>query len=218
MQEINLLARYPSPSRNIAARLPAKESNRAVAKEFGREYFDGPRDQGYGGYRYDGRWIPVAEDIIAHFRLRPGQRILDVGCAKGFLVKDLMKVANGIQAFGLDVSTYAVMSCEPDVVGRLHLGDARSLPFPDGSFDAAVSINTLHNLDYDDCVRAVRELQRVSDGRAYIQVDAYRTEREKQLFLDWMLTAETHGTPEFWVDLFKHAGYTGAYYWTVISG
>jgi hypothetical protein len=41
------------------------------------------RDTGYGGYRYDGRWLPIAEDMIAHFGLRPGDRVLDVGAGKG---------------------------------------------------------------------------------------------------------------------------------------
>ena len=96
-------------------------------------YWDGPREYGYGGYRYDGRWRPVARDIIAHFGLKPGMRVLDVGCGKGFLVKDLMLECPGLEAFGLDISHYALMHCEPEVVGRLHLGSAESLPFPDGS-------------------------------------------------------------------------------------
>ena len=49
---------------------------------YGKEYFDGPREYGYGGYKYDGRWINVAKDIIKHFNLSKGQKVLDVGCAK----------------------------------------------------------------------------------------------------------------------------------------
>ena len=60
MPEVNLLARYPRAKRNIAARIEHKEENRGIAMQFGREYFDGTREQGYGGYRYDGRWIPIA--------------------------------------------------------------------------------------------------------------------------------------------------------------
>jgi SAM-dependent methyltransferase len=215
--EVNLLARYPRAKRNIAARLTHKEENRAVAMQFGREYFDGTREQGYGGYRYDGRWIPVAEDIVRHFGLKAGDRVLDVGCAKGFLVKDLMKIQPGLEAFGIDVSEYAVMHAEAELAGRLHVGNAVHLPFPDGSFAAVLSINTIHNLDRDGCLRALKEMERVALGRGYVQVDAYRSAAERKVFEDWMLTARTYGTPEDWVAILREAGYTGDYFWTILE-
>jgi ubiquinone/menaquinone biosynthesis C-methylase UbiE len=144
-------------------------------------------------------------------------RVLDVGCAKGFLVKDLMTVCPGLEAFGLDVSEYALMHCEPEVIGRLHLGDCRRMPFPDRSFDAVIAINTVHNLERADCIRAVREIERLAPGRGYIQVDSYRNAREKELFLSWVLTAKTHYDPAGWVALYREAGYTGDYYWTIIE-
>src|SRR6516162_3188774 len=132
MTEVDLLRALPAVKRNIQNRREAKSPEAiAIAKQFGEVYFDGPREFGYGGYRYDGRWIPVSRDIVAHFDLKPGMRVLDVGCAKGFLVKDLMKVCPGLEVFGLDISLYALMHCEPEVVGRLHLGTAERLPFPD---------------------------------------------------------------------------------------
>jgi SAM-dependent methyltransferase len=216
-KEVNLLARYPKSKRNVAARTVDKDKNRRIALEFGREYFDGSREQGYGGYRYDGRWLPVAEDIINHFGLRPGDRILDVGCAKGFLVKDLMNVCPGLEAFGIDISEYAVLNCEPEVVGRLHVGDARHLVFPDGSYQALISINTIHNLERAGCVTALKEMQRVAPGRAYVQVDAYRTPAERELFEDWMLTAKTYGMPDDWREILREAGYTGDYFWTILE-
>ena len=152
MPEVNLLARYPKSERNVQKRLENKEENRALAMKFDKEYFDGTREQGYGGYKYDGRWIPIAEDIVRHFNLKSGDRVLDIGCAKGFLVKDLMKVCPGLEVFGLDISTYAIMNCEPEVVGRLHIGDARKLPFPDKTFKVALSINTIHNFEYAECI------------------------------------------------------------------
>ena len=130
MAEVELLKALPKGKRNVKARETAKtEEHIRISREYGEMYFDGPREYGYGGYRYDGRWKPVAQDIIDHFGLKPGDRILDVGCAKGFLVKDLL--ALGIDAYGIDISRYALMHCEPEVIGRLHLGSADSLPFPD---------------------------------------------------------------------------------------
>jgi ubiquinone/menaquinone biosynthesis C-methylase UbiE len=145
-------------------------------------------------------------------------RVLDVGAAKGFLVKDFMIACPGLEAFGLDVSEYALKHCEPEAVGRLHLGSAVSLPFPDDSFDAVISLNTLHNLKKPELITALREIMRVTkDGKAYVQVDSYRTEEEKEIFLDWVLTAYTHGYPHEWVAIFEEAGYTGDYNWTLIS-
>lgn len=218
MPEINLLAKLPKAKRNLNARATAKtEEHIRVSREYGETYFDGPREYGYGGYRYDGRWIPVAEDMIRHFGLQPGDRVLDVGCAKGFLVKDLMKACPALEAFGLDISRYALMRCEPETIGRLHLGNAVDLPFPDGSFKAAISLNTIHNLERHDCVRALKELQRVSNGRAFIQVDSYRTAEQKTVFEEWVLTAKFHDYPEGWVAVMRDAGYTGDYYWTIIE-
>lgn len=218
MPEVNLMRRYPKGKRNIEKREAAQsEENIRIARKYGREYFDGSRDTGYGGYSYDGRWVPVAMDMIEHFGLGPACRVLDIGAAKGFLVKDLMIICPGLQAFGLDLSEYALLHCEPEVVGRLHLGSADSLPFPDNSFDAVVSINTLHNLERNRCIVALKELTRVSRGGTYVQVDSYRTEEERERFLSWVLTAKTHFDPDGWRRLFDEAGYTGDYHWTIVE-
>jgi ubiquinone/menaquinone biosynthesis C-methylase UbiE len=218
MAEVDLLRALPRTKRNIQKRADAKSPDvLAAAREYGALYFDGPREYGYGGYRYDGRWIPVARDIVAHFGLKPGDRVLDVGCAKGFLVKDLMRVCPGLETFGLDVSEYALMQCEPEVVGRLHLGTAKRLPFPDGSFACVLSLNTIHNLARDEAAVALGEIQRVSNGRAFVQVDSYRTPDQREVFESWVLTARFHDYPDGWVRLFEEAGYTGDYYWTIIE-
>ncbi len=220
MPEFNLLRALPKTKRNIEKRRDGRDpSVVAAAKQFGEMYFDGPREYGYGGYRYDGRWVPVARDIVSRFDLKPGMRVLDVGCAKGFLVKDLMIVCPGLEAFGLDISTYALTHCDPATVGRLHLGTMEHLPFPDDSFDAVLSINTVHNLGRQGCTRALQEIVRVvrDPAKCFVQVDAYRSDEEKALFESWCLTAETYLRPAEWVALFQQAGYSGDYYWTILE-
>ena len=217
MAEINLLAQYPRAQRNLGARKRGQAESRDTARKFGREYFDGTREQGYGGYRYDGRWIPIARDIATHFQLRAGDRVLDIGCAKGFLMRDLMEVVPGLEAWGLEISQYAALNCHPDARGRIVCGTAQTLPFPSDSFAAALGINVVHNLPYEACVEAVREIERVAPRRGYIQVDAYRNDDERNAFLDWVLTAETFGNPDMWRQLFDRAGYTGDYYWTILE-
>jgi len=218
MREVDLLARLPRTKRNIASRHEAQTpENIAIARRYSQEYFDGPREVGYGGYRYDGRWIPIAEDMVRHFDLKPGDRVLDLGCAKGFLVHDLMKVCPGLEAFGLDISEYALVHCMPEVVGRLHLGSADKLPFPDNSFAAVISLNTIHNLERERAVAAVREVERLAPGKGFIQVDSYHTPEQRGLFLSWVLTAKFHDYPQGWLKLFAEAGYSGDYYWTVVE-
>ena len=215
MAEINLLKSLPQGKRNVKAREVAKtDEHIRISKEYGEMYFDGPREYGYGGYRYDGRWRPVAKDIVEHFNLKPGDKVLDVGCGKGFLIKDLLEL--GIDAYGIDVSEYALMNCEKEVIGRLHLGNARSLPFPDNSFSAVLAINSIHNLNRGDCIVALKELQRLSSGKGFVQVDSYHTPEGKEIFESWVLTAEYYGYPQEWIEVFGEAGYTGDYYWTII--
>jgi ubiquinone/menaquinone biosynthesis C-methylase UbiE len=217
MAEVNLLAALPKGRRSLAARTAKTDEHVRISREYGQMYFDGPREYGYGGYRYDGRWIPVARDMVAHFGLQPGHRVLDIGCAKGFLVKDLMQVCPGIEAFGVDVSRYALMHCEPEVVGRLQLGSADDLPFPDRSFQAVISLNTVHNLARPDCIRALREIERLAPGKGFVQVDSYRTPAQRAVFEEWVLTAKYHDYPEGWIKTFAEAGYTGDFYWTIIE-
>jgi ubiquinone/menaquinone biosynthesis C-methylase UbiE len=192
MAEIDLLRALPKGKRNVIARGTAKtDEHIRISRKYGAEYFDGAREYGYGGYRYDGRWQPVAADIVEHFQLKPGDGVLDVGCAKGFLVKDLL--------------------------ARLHLGSADDLPFPDGSFTAVLSINTVHNLTRDRAKVALKEMQRLAPGKGFVQVDSYRTPQQKEIFESWVLTAKFHDYPNGWESLFDEAGYKGDWYWTIIQ-
>jgi SAM-dependent methyltransferase len=215
MAEINLLHRYPRIKRDFSQLRGHSDANKKIASRFGREYFDGDRSTGYGGYRYDGRWVPVAETFRDHWDLRAGDRVLDIGCAKGFLLKDLMTAVPGIDVTGVDISQYAVDNCLSEVMGRIQVGNAKSLPFPDHHFKAVICINTIHNLPEGECIQAIREIQRVSGGRAYIQVDSWHTPQELENLHKWVLTCVTVFDPDGWKRLFKQTGYTGDYYWTI---
>jgi ubiquinone/menaquinone biosynthesis C-methylase UbiE len=146
-------------------------------------------------------------------------RVLDIGAGKGFLVNDLIQTCPGLEAFGVDISEYGVRNCHPDIIGRMHTGDARSLPFPDASFDCVLSINTLHNLKRNEVITALHEINRVckSKRRAYVVVDAYRTEEQRLAFEEWVLTAKHYDTPEQWVALFEEVGYFGDWFWTILE-
>ncbi len=211
--KLDLLKSLPTVIRDpklLKARRKVKEEGHAsISCMYEEDYFDGDRKYGYGGYYKDDRWYQVAIDIISHYDLRNDQRILDVGCAKGYLVEELWQL--GQDAYGIDISRYAVKNCSVDMVGRIHRGDILDLPFPDDSFDLVLCFGTIHNIDEKFLPTAFKEIQRVSRKDCFITVDSYRNEEEKAIFEDWCLTAKSHGYPYFWIDKFRECGYTKDY-------
>lgn len=216
-QEINLMEHYPRSKRNVDARAVEKtEADRALARQFGQAFFDGDRSHGYGGFEYHSRfWEPVIPTFQQHFNLTAESSVLDVGCAKGFMLYDMQRLIPGIKLKGIDVSEYAINHCKEEVRSILEVGDARRLPFDDDSFDVIISITTLHNLERDDLAIALQEVERVSRKGSFITLDAYRNEEEKQRMEAWNLTAKTMMHVDEWKAFFKEVGYTGDYYWFI---
>lgn len=182
-----------------------------IAKKFDEEYWDGDRKYGYGGFKYDGRWLSVAEKLAAHYKLKPGQKVLDVGCGKGFLLYDLTHAVPGLEVFGIDISKYAIKCSKEEIRNSLKIGSATTLPFEDNYFDLIISINTLHNLPCYDLEKALKEIQRVGGKNKYIVVESYRNEEEKVNLLYWQLTCESFYSPEEWNWWFNHCKYDGDY-------
>ena len=216
-REIDLLADYPKPHRDVASRGAHKtEDDRAIARQFGREFFDGDRRTGYGGFTYHPRfWQPVIPAFQRHFGLTSASSLLDVGCAKGFMLHDLAEMIPGVTVKGVDVSSYAIAHAIETMKPHVLVADARELPFADQSFDVVVSINTVHNLERADVIRALREIERVKRRGAFVTVDAYRSEEERARMLSWNLTALTILSVDEWKQLFAEAGYTGDFYWFI---
>jgi ubiquinone/menaquinone biosynthesis C-methylase UbiE len=216
-QEVDLLVNYPRQKRNVAERGQSKtEEDRRIARAFGRDFFDGDRRHGYGGFNYHPRfWQPVVPTLREHFKLGAGSSLLDIGCGKGFMLHDLAELIPGIVVKGIDISSYAIEHAIEDMKPHVQVGDARKLPFPDKSFDAVMSINTIHNLKRDDCGQALREIERVARRGAFLTVDAYRSEEERERMLAWNLTAQTIMHVDEWKTFFAENGYRGDYYWFI---
>jgi len=183
----------------------------AVAKQWGKDYWDGERKFGYGGYKYDGRWAAVAQKMTEHYQLAPDSKILDVGCGKGFLLYELKKLLPEAGVTGIDISTYGIENSKEEIKGHLKVGHASKLEFDDDEFDFVFSINTIHNLHIFELFSAVKEIQRVSRQDSYICVESYRNEREKMNLLYWQLTCRSFHFVEGWEWIFKENGYTGDY-------
>lgn len=182
-----------------------------LAKEWGFDYWDGDRSINYGGHYYrPGYWKWTAENLVAEYNLDSKSRIVDIGCGKGFLLKELQDLIPGIGLTGLDISRYAVENCHPDLVNVIRVGNANSLPFEDNEFDLAISINTFHNLYNYDLQCALMEITRVSHNQ-FLCVESYRNELEKMNLLYWQVTCEAFNTPREWDWWFNLTGYKGDY-------
>lgn len=216
-QEINLLDLYPKSKRPIDERAKLiTEDHRAIARRFGEEFFDGDRLTGYGGFNYHPRfWTDTVKRFRDHYDLKPTSRVLDIGCAKGFMMYDFTLLMPEIDIHGIDVSEYAIANAKPEVADRVQVADAKALPFEDSSFDLVIGINTLHNLPLDECKQAFREIMRVTRKDAFVMNDAWRNEQEKQSMLAWNLTALTYMHVDDWKALFDEVGYTGDYFWFI---
>lgn len=189
-----------------------KDKAAILAKNFDYDYWDGDRRICYGGYNYiEGRWETVAKAISKYYSLSDKPKILDIGCGKGFLLYDFLKVIPGAEIHGIDISDYAISNCKPEIRDRLQVGNAINLPWDDNTFDLVISINTLHNLYAYDLDLALREMERVGKQNKYLCLESYRNEQEKANLLYWQVTCEAFNTPEEWHWWFKHTHYTGDY-------
>lgn len=215
--EINLLDHYPRSIRKLDDRSSrVTEQDRIIARQFGESFFDGNRLTGYGGYNYHPRfWSETVKRFQDYYHLNSQSRILDIGCAKGFMLYDFTRIIPGIEIIGLDVSRYALEHAYAASKPYLFQGDATHLPFPDKSFDLVISINSIHNLPIDACRQAILEIIRVSKQSAYITVDAWRNDEEKKRMLQWNLTALTYMHVDNWKKLLEEVGYYADYYWFI---
>ncbi len=215
MPEVDFMSvLHKSTQRDYLARVNDSEFPKSkaaeLAKKFDHEYWDGDRRICYGGYRYiEGRWEKIARAMNEHYSLPLKPKILDVGCGKGFLLFDFLKVIPNAEVYGIDISDYAISNSKPEIRNQLQKGNAINLPWEDNTFDLVISINTLHCLEAYDLFPALQEIERVGKKHKYLCVESYRNEQEKANLLYWQVTCEAFNTPKEWHWWFKQTGYTG---------
>ncbi len=181
------------------------------AKEYELDYWDGDRRYGYGGYKYDGRWKPVAEKLIETYGLGPDAKILDVGCGKAHLLHELHQLLPRAEVSGFDVSRHGLADAPEGIRGSLFRHRAQDpYPWGDHHFDLVLSLACLHNLRIFELKSALEEIERVGKQK-YVMVESYRNEQELFNLECWALTAEAFFDTTAWIWLFNHFGYTGDY-------
>lgn len=212
--ELNLVTKlHQATKRDYLGRMTDnKVEAMLVAKKYGKDYWDGDRRFGYGGYRYiPGRWKPVAKGLIDRYKLTRGSKVLDVGCGKGFLLYEMQLIEPNIEITGVDISEYGLMNKHPNLNGDFRIARAQDpLPFQDNEFDLVISLGTLHNLHIHELETAVAEVQRVGKN-GYIMVESFRNELEMFNLECWALTAESIMDTDEWLWIYKKFGFTGDY-------
>jgi SAM-dependent methyltransferase len=214
MSEIKIVSNlHKSTKRNYLKRMKdSKIKCMTIAKKYGFDYWDGNRKYGYGGYKYiPGRWTPIAKKLIKIYKLNNNSSILDIGCGKAYLLYEIKKILPKIKIKGLDISAYGINKSLPLVKKFLRKHDIKKgLPFKKNSFDLAISLACLHNLEINHLMKSIKKINNIAKKK-YIMVESYRNNKELFNLQCWALTCESFFSKNEWKWLFKNNGYNGDY-------
>ena len=186
--------------------------NKMYAWQLGKEYYDGSRLNGYGGFKYDGRWLKLLPKIIKKYKLTNKSKVLDLGCKKGFLLKDLNKLLPGIKTYGIENHSYALkksVNCK----SKLIKSDYYNIPFKKNYFDFVIAFNSLYMQNLGDVIKSLKEIQRVSK-KSYIVLASGENDEERNKFYKWTLIGTSILLKKEWKTLFKKIGFKGDYYFS----
>ncbi len=183
-----------------------------VAQRYSRDYWDGDRRFGYGGYKYiEGRWKKMALKLIKDYKLTENSKILDVGCGKGYLLYEIQKILPAIKIFGFDLSGYAIKNIPSNLRGKFLKRDIRKkFPYKKKFFDLTISLGVLHNLKLNEIKHSICEINRVSK-QSYIMVESYRNNRELFNLQCWALTCKAFFDKDEWIWIYNYFDYKGDY-------
>ena len=212
MREFDALSNYPEPTQPRMVHPKIRTiHNRIVASYRGEAFYDGDRNNGYGGFNYDGRWKPIAKNMIDTYSLDGQSKILQVGSDKGFLLHEFLQISPTTDVSGTEVSDYAINSTMPSVKPFVKKAPFTVLPFADNEFDFIIAIGAVYSLNLPDAIKCLKEIQRVGKGESFITLGAYESEDDLRLFRYWTLLGSTILSKEDWVEVLDHVGYTGDY-------
>ncbi len=186
--------------------------NKMYAWELGKEYYDGNRLNGYGGFKYDGRWLKLLPKIIKRYKLSSKSKVLDLGCKKGFLLKDLNILLPGIKSYGIENHPYAIKNAV-NCKSKLILSDYTKLPFKNKSLDFVIAFNSLYMQNLGDVIKSLKEIERVSK-KSYIVLASGENDEERNKFYKWTLIGTSILLKKEWKTLFKKIKFKGDYYFS----
>ncbi len=213
MREFNALEGYPQPKEpRVVSPNIRTVHHRVVACQRGKDYFDGDRNYGYGGYKYDDRWDPIVKNIYKEYGLKENSSILQLGSEKGFLLYSFQKQFPNLKLQGVETSDYAIQNTLPSIKDFVAYAPYTKLPFADHQFDFVYAAALVYTLNLPDAIQCLREIERVGKGKSFITLGSYRTEEEYRLFKYWTLLGTLILHEDEWIEVLKYAGYTGDYF------
>lgn len=213
--EYNLLNEYPKPlTQRFVGKGIRTIKHRVEASKRDKNFFDGDRNFGYGGYVYDGRWKAVAKKISKEFLRNKNSQFLQINCEKGFLINDLKALRDDVTVFGTETSDYAITNSMESVKGLIKKLNPCKLDFPNNFFDYVIALGVIYTLTLTDAITALKEIDRVSKGKSFITLATYETDEEYFLFKDWTLLGSLLFKRKDWLEILKEADYKGSYWFT----
>ena len=186
--------------------------NKIKAWELGKDYYDGNRLNGYGGFKYDGRWLKMLPKIIKKYKLTKNSKVLDLGCKKGFLLKDLNILLPGIKTVGIENHAYALkksVKCQ----SKLIQSEYYKIPYKNKHFDFVIAFNSLYMYNLGDVIKSLKEIERVSK-KSYIVLASGENDKERNKFYQWTLIGTSILLQKEWKKLFRDIGFKGDYYFS----
>jgi len=187
--------------------------NKLIAWELEKEYYDGDRNNGYGGFSYDGRWLKLLPDFIKRYKLNNNSKILDLGCKKGFIMKDLKTLLPGAKVYGIEDHKYPIKNAEKEIKKNIIFSNYYEVPFKKNYFDLVIGFSSIYKYNLHDVVKTIREINRVS-RKSFLTVASYSNKKEKEIFDKWTLLGTTILSKKEWLELFRLLKYKGDYYFT----
>ena len=190
-----------------------KLKNKFIAWKLDKEYYDGDRNNGYGGFRYDGRWLKLLPRFIKKYKLTNNSKILDLGCKKGFIMKDLKILLPKARVYGIEDHLYPIKNAEKEIKNKIIYSNYYKIPFKKNYFDLVIGFSSIYKYNFNDVVKTINEINRVSKN-SFLTVASYANKKDRELFDKWTLLGTTILQKKEWQELFKILRYRGDYYFT----
>ena len=214
MREFNALKDYPQPKERVVGPNIRTTKNRIIAAYRGKEYYDGDRKNGYGGFKYDGRWKTIVDFMCQEYKLNQDSSVLVVGCEKGFILHDFHEKFPKMKVRGVDISKYAIENAMPSIKQYVQEAPFTKLPFKDHEFDFVIAIGVVYTLNLADAMKCLKEIQRVGKGKSFLTLGAYKDPVGERLFRYWTLLGSTILHVDDWKEVLQESGYTGDYFFS----
>ena len=186
--------------------------NKIKAWELSKEYYDGKRINGYGGFKYDGRWQKLLPKIIRKYKIKKESKFLDLGSKKGFLLKDLNILIPGIKSYGIENHKYPLKN-KINCKSKLILSEYYNIPFRDKYFDFLIAFNSVYMQNLGDVIKTLKEIERVSK-KSFVVLASGETDKERIKFYKWTLIGTTILLKKEWKILFKKIKFNGDYFFS----